>query len=150
MRDECALLYTFINHFLLHALQNLVKSGLGGVTETINQKTHFTKWENNLHIQPGTVTYQVRHSRQASAESVFRLCSRRRCASTLVLDANVLLQKSHENGLSPETHIIGLHSIVQQIMLVSEMPNRQFTGLEILLPYTQQSLTGDVNSISRY
>jgi hypothetical protein len=28
-RDEFALLYTFINHFLLHALQNLVKSGHG-------------------------------------------------------------------------------------------------------------------------
>jgi hypothetical protein len=55
-------------------------------------------------MQPGRVTCQVTHSRQANADSVFKLCRRRRCDSTLVLDANVLLQKSQGKGLSPETH----------------------------------------------
>jgi len=69
--------------------------------------------ENYIHMQSGRITCQVTHSRQASAVSVFRLCCRTRCDSTLALDANVLWQKSQGKGLSPETHNIGLHSMKQ-------------------------------------
>jgi hypothetical protein len=86
---------------------------------------HILNWEI---MQSGRVTCQVTHSRQANADSVFRLCCRRRCDSTLVLDANVLLQKSHGKGLSPETNNSGLHATKQKVTPVHKASNTRPVG----------------------
>jgi hypothetical protein len=99
---------------------------------TFTQKTHFISSEEITYTCNQAVSSQVTHSRQASADSVFRLCSRRRCPSTLVLDANVLLQKSQGKGLSPATHKNGLRSTVQQIMLVYECQTHSFLAWDSL------------------
>lgn len=91
---------------------------------------HILNWKN---MQSGRVTCQVTHSRQANADSAFRLCCRRRCDSTLVLDANVLLQKSQGKGLSPETDNTGLHPTKQSIIPIYKTKNTWFLAIDVLI-----------------